>query len=317
VTGGFLAEATLWLDERLAVAGLERTGTVERLRTRPWATILRAETSGGAVWLKACGAGMAHEPPLYELLAGVAPAAILTPIGVDAGRGWVLLPDGGAPLGELLEGEAHRAALRDALRQYAELQRALAPHAARMLEIGVHDMRPQALPARFDEALAVVTERAGPGAAELLERLAALRPQVRRWAERLSALPPSPSLDHNDLHPWNVLPGAVPGRYRFYDWGDSVVAHPFACMLLPLSMERAADGGDVERLRDAYLSAWDDVAPHAELVATLELACHAAKIARALTWARASASPDAEREWRLAPQETLASLLDDLYLERF
>jgi hypothetical protein len=39
--------------------------------------------------------------------------------------------------------------------------------------------------------------------------------------------------------------------------------------------------------RDAYLEVFSDVAPHAELVETLELACRVGKVARALTWERA------------------------------
>ena len=41
------------------------------------------------------------------------------------------------------------------------------------------------------------------------------------------------------------------------------------------------------RARDAYLGEFRDLGPHAELVATLELACRVAKVARALTWERA------------------------------
>jgi hypothetical protein len=33
-------------------------------------------------------------------------------------------------------------------------------------------------------------------------------------------------------------PAGAVGRVRFYDWGDSVVAHPFASMLLGLGMIR-------------------------------------------------------------------------------
>ena len=43
--------AVSWLDEQLAAAGLERTGEVKQARLRPWATVLRAPTADGPVWL--------------------------------------------------------------------------------------------------------------------------------------------------------------------------------------------------------------------------------------------------------------------------
>ena len=64
-----------WADERLAAAGLARTGDVEQPRVRPWATVLRMPTSGGTVWLKATGPEVAFEVGLYELLVRVAPSA--------------------------------------------------------------------------------------------------------------------------------------------------------------------------------------------------------------------------------------------------
>jgi hypothetical protein len=71
------------------------------------------------------------------------------------------------------------------------------------------------------------------------------------------------------------------------------------------------------RLRDSYLDVFSDLAPRAELVGALELACRVGKIARALTWNRALTTPggeDIDEEWARAPLETLASLLDDSYL---
>jgi hypothetical protein len=61
----FLDEATDWIDEQLLAHGLERTGRVEQPHLRPWATALRAETTGGPVWLKAPGTGTVCEVPLY------------------------------------------------------------------------------------------------------------------------------------------------------------------------------------------------------------------------------------------------------------
>jgi pimeloyl-ACP methyl ester carboxylesterase len=54
------------------------------------------------------------------------------------------------------------------------------------------------------------------------------------------------------------------------------------------------------RLRDSYLDVFSDLAPHAELVEALELACRVGKIARALTWNRALTTPggeDIDEEW--------------------
>jgi hypothetical protein len=47
--------ATAWLDEQLDSQGIRRTGDVEQLHLRPWATVLSTPTTAGRVWLKALG----------------------------------------------------------------------------------------------------------------------------------------------------------------------------------------------------------------------------------------------------------------------
>src|SRR5215212_10787718 len=104
-------QATGWIDRRLSEAALERTGPVEQVRVRPWATVLSAPTTGGVVWMKAAGPATAFEASLYELLADEVRQQVLVPIAVDAPRGWMLLPDGGPSLGERLGGDAQAAAM--------------------------------------------------------------------------------------------------------------------------------------------------------------------------------------------------------------
>ena len=299
-----LEEATIWIDERLAVAGLRRTGPVEQPHVRPWATVLRAPTTRGTVWLKAAEPRTAYEIALYPVLAREVPEHVLAPLGVDTARAWVLLPDGATSLGQRASGAELVRALCAVLPQYAELQRALAPHADELLALGVPDMRPAAMPARFEEAMDAT--RAQAGRSDVHARLAAERGTVAGWCAQLAAGPGGVSLDHNDLHAWNVL---GEGTYRFYDWGDSVVAHPFASMLLPLTDGRTrADEAAALRLRDAYLEAWSDLAPHAELVETLELAVRVGWIARSHTWLRAVGDATDDR-WATAPLESLAAIL--------
>lgn len=270
-------------------AGLRRagrSGPVEQPHLRPWSTVLRAPTGNGTVWLKATGPANAFEAGLYELLVRLVPESVLCPIAVDTDRGWILLPDGGPSLGDRLTGVELAEALGSALARYGRLQRQLAVHADALSDLGVAD--------------------------------------IAASCERLAALPGAPSLDHNDLHPWNVLvdsSGGVEGA-RFYDWGDAVVAHPFASMLVPLGFVQHALQADLRdprflRIRDAYLDAFADLGSRAELVEALELACHLGKVARALTWDRALREGGyGDDEFGDGPIESLRGLMDDTYLGR-
>ena len=292
------AQATAWLDARLAEAGRRRTGDVEHLHVRPWATAIRAPTTNGFVWMKAAGPATAFEVELYELLHRVAPDHVLRPIATDTERAWMVLEDGGPVLTDLLEGEELVAAMATALGRYAELQRLVAPHAGELVALGAADMRPAVLPERFEQALELVTDR------DDRARLEALRPDVARWCAELNEAPGEASIDHNDLHPDNVFAGPPP---RAYDWGDSVVAHPFATMLVPLRFM----GEHGPRLRDAYLDGFTDLAPRAELVRALELAKRLGLIAHALTWDRVLAAmpaADVPEGWEAMPASFLTSL---------
>ncbi|HYM80416.1 MAG TPA: aminoglycoside phosphotransferase family protein [Candidatus Limnocylindria bacterium] len=180
------------------------------------------------------GPGTAFEVALYRFLHRAAPERGLTPIATEVTRGWIVLPDGGLPLGECVSGTDLVDALVTVLPQYGQLQRDLAAQVDDLLALGIADMRAAIMPRRFDEALEVVAgyiERRGDAADwATYEQLAALSDTFAAWCDRLAQAPAPASLDHNDLHPWNIL---VPGvnrvsDARFYDWGDSVVAHPFA-----------------------------------------------------------------------------------------
>ncbi len=318
------SQALSWLDERLANAGIERRGDVEQPHLRPWATVLKVPTSAGVVWMKAAGPGTAFEAGLYELLATAVPDRVLTPIATDAARGWMVLPDGGPALGERLTGTDLLEPLVAALVDYGRMQLDLAPHVDGLLSLGVADMRPAVMGERFEQALAATgADLDGREADRSIQRqVAAMGETVASWCEWLAASSLPPSLDHNDLHPWNILGGA--GSVRFYDWGDSVVAHPFAAMLVPLGfvqrlLEVGVDDPRFADARDAYLGVFSPVAPGEDLGATLELACRVAKIARVLTWDRAvraarDEGQEVDEAWTSAPMETLASLLDGSYL---
>ena len=211
------------------------------------------------------------------------------------------------------------------MRCYAELQRDFAPQTEAALALGVADMRPDVMPTRFAEAMEavgrLVADRGNHGDREALREVAALHKTFRSWCEALAEAVGDASLDHNDLHPWNMLLPRLdrPDQVRFYDWGHAVIAHPFACSLVPLGLDTAClaislDDPELLAFGTHTWTIFSDLGPHAELVATLELACRVAKVARVLTWARAVAQSDPDEiddHYARAPIACLRSLLDE------
>ncbi|PPK67776.1 aminoglycoside phosphotransferase family protein [Actinokineospora auranticolor] len=280
-SGRWRGRALRWAADRLAANGWGPVRGVDAVRVRVWSVVFRLETARGFAWFKANGDGARFEAALYGVLRSVVPERVLEPVAVDERRGWLLLPDGGSGAAPLI----------DALPAYARLQIDLMPHVDRLLAAGVADMRPAALPGRFVEALGVV--------GDVPAEVAGLGPRIAEWAGELGAAPVPASVDHNDLHAGNALPDG-----RFHDWGDSVVAHPFASMLVPLTQ---AEPAARTRLVDAYLHPFGDFGTRPELRRQLDLACRLGRVARALVFHRAiRAAPGAYAD---APRGHLVALV--------
>ncbi len=291
------AEELAWAADHVRLTG------PPEVRERPWSTVLRLPTPDGPVWLKATTSAVRAEVGLYRVLAARAPEAVLVPIARDDERGRLLLPDGGATVRDdarVADGVAA------AMPVYAALQRAVAPARGEVRAAGVPDASPAALPERLEEALAVT------GLDDDVPRRRAL---VAHWAAVLADSPGADlvTVDHQDLHPGNILAPTGPQGPRFYDWGDAVLAHPFASMLVALgglarTLGLPPTDPAVLAARDAYLDGFSDLAGHDELVRTAERACRAAVVARALTWHRAVGPAGPEHPFALAPRATLATL---------
>ncbi|GGV75012.1 phosphotransferase [Streptomyces gelaticus] len=282
------AEALGWAERGLAAHGLRETGP-RKVRLRPWSVLVRMSVAGGdAVWFKANPPASAFEAGLTEALACWVPAYVLRPLAVDAARGWSLLPDGGTLFRDALDSAAARSAVdprawEEPLRQYAGMQRALAPYADEIERLGVPGARTAALPETFDRIVAENT------ALEPADRraLAELRPRLVEWCEELAGVGVADTLDHSDLHDGQLF-APEPGRFTFFDWGDAVVSHPFCSFLVPARAARERFGPEAPaRLRDAYLEPWtDDGRTTAELRRALSRAWRLGAIGRACSWGR-------------------------------
>ncbi|QXQ95522.1 phosphotransferase [Streptomyces sp. WY228] len=308
------AEVLDWVAGGLAAHGLVESGP-RQVRLRPWSVLVRLAVADRApVWFKAVPPAAAFEAGLADALARWVPAQVLTPLAVEAERGWTLVPDGGPVLWELLEGQPVDPDPRyweEPLRQYAAMQWALVPYTDEIVALGVPAARPRDLPALFDR---LVAENSALTPEDRVA-LAALRPRVTDWCEELAASGVADSLDHADLHESQLFEPA-PGRFAFFDWGDALVGHPFHSLLVPARAARERFGPEVlPRLRDAYLEPWTGGGVTAAgLRRAVSLAWRLAALGRAASWGRmfpvppgAAAAPgDAEaahwlRELSVAP----------------
>ncbi|MFI1532929.1 aminoglycoside phosphotransferase family protein [Streptomyces anandii] len=301
------SDALTWLEAALAGRGLRPAGA-RAVRLRPWSVLVRVPVEGGnTVWFKANPPASAFEGPLTAALAQWVPASVLRPLAVDAGRGWSLLPDGGDVFRDVLDsGSADIRSWEEALRQYAALQYAVAPHARDMELLGVPSARTVDLPGLFGQLLA----RCRALAPDERRRLQALRPRLARWCAELADAGVPDSLDHADLHDGQLFhPG--PGRFTFFDCGDAAVSHPFCSLVVPA--RRAADRFGPEalpRLRDAYLEPWTGGGRTAAgLRRAAGLAWRLAALSRATAWGRVFPS-SASGTVGVGPAETARMLLE-------
>lgn len=303
-----------WADAQLAANGVGRTAPIELNRSRPWSTTWHTSTELGTVWLKACGPGGRYEAGLTALLAQVAPEWSLQPLGVDIDHGWLLLPDGGPALGSVLPGQPADVVTglwTSMLCEYAGLQRRMAEFVPHLRAVEVPDLRAEVAAERFDRLVREHTSGA------MRQRLLDLGSRVAEMCDRLAASAVPVSLQHDDLHAGAVFCGADGlGAPAFFDWGDAMLSHPFGTLLvtrrvLAMTLEVAESDLAVERLTDAYLEQWSDVAPATELRAELTDVLQLARIGRAWSWARAmtGAGPEAVREWEDPVAAWLAELL--------
>jgi hypothetical protein len=214
-------------------------------------------------------------------------------LAVDPDRAWMLMRDGGTRLREVVRSPADLAHWERLLPAYAELQILLGARAAELLALGVPDQRiahlGDELEALLDEREPLLIGQTDGLTHDEEARLRALLPHVRVMAAELASFGVPDTLQHDDFHDGNVF---VDGDdYRFFDWGDSCVSHPFHTLVVTLrSIAHRFDlrpGSDeLVRIRAAYLEPWRAFGARPELLGAFETAYRTGTIARALAWHR-------------------------------
>jgi hypothetical protein len=255
------------------------TGQIEEVRVRPWSAVLRVPTREEALYFKEQVPLHAHEVRLIEILAARRPDLLPEVVAAEGGR--MLMRDAGPQLSSILEQDRDLRYWEEALPPYAELQIEAAPDADALVAAGAFDRRAAVLPAIYDELI----EEPPEGQTE--EECAALRqlaPEARRVCAELAAAPVPETIQNDDFTDGSIH---VVGRtYRFLDWGDACVSHPFFTLtvtqrVIEIRHGLPVDSPEIARVRDAYLEPFTRFAPRAELDPLVEPARKFGQICRA------------------------------------
>ncbi len=114
------SEAEAWIGAELDRLGIRITGSIEP-RVRPWSIVLRVPSSSGDVYFKATAGAMANDARITASLARWAPRDVLHQLAADEERGWMLPPDGGQRLRDVITANPDIGHWERILPRYAEL----------------------------------------------------------------------------------------------------------------------------------------------------------------------------------------------------
>ena len=286
-------EAKEWIHAQAQRNSILITGEIEQPHMYAWSTILHVPTDQGKLFFKATAQETIHEAALTQSLARWFPDCMPEFIAVDAGRGWMLMRDGGEQLRASIRPTKDIAPWKPVIKRYAEVQIGLAAHVTELLSLRIPDHRLSVLPALFSQLLAdesnfMIDQEKGLTSAEWQD-VKDKASVFEHICAKLTAYGIPESLNHGDFHDGNIL--LKDGHITFFDWGDGDVTHPFVSLRtffvsieMALELEDYAFTPEMEELLDIYLEPFQQFASREELLTAYQVSKPVASVVKALAW---------------------------------
>lgn len=287
----WLEQAEEWIRDELGRSGVRVTGPIEQPHVREWGTVLRVPTSEGNVYFKATTLELQNEAAVTKALSRWYPDLLPRLYAVDIERNWLLVADGGLRLRDAFKDGLAIDAWSDVLTSYARFQIDLAQRVEKLLSLGSPDRRLHKLPLLFAELMAdtdwlMIGEENGISREEH-KRLVTGLPHIEQLCRELAEYNIPNSLHHGDLHDGNIFRKS--GRHHFFDWGDSVITHPFFSLRTVLvSLEYTFDWEENDPRFDDfaldYLNSWQQFGSRDMLWEAYQIARRLWSIPSVLQW---------------------------------
>ncbi|MEV2263112.1 hypothetical protein AB0J13_31220 [Streptomyces anulatus] len=284
-----------WIAAQLNKQLDQRVESLHVAQVRPWAMVMRVETSHETFWFKANAEGGAHEPELMRWLQRHGGGMVPETVAAAPDLGWWMAKDAGPTVADAAGPDpVPFETWRQVLVEYAGLQRDLHEPAVGAPPAGLPQCSPRDAPQALaemldDRKLLLVGDPRGLTESEH-RQLLLLASEFTAWSEELTSEAIPLSIQHDDLTDANVCISS--SGLTIIDWADCYVGHPFGSLIFPLRTFREqhrlpVHHPDVVALGDAYLQAWAGTSDIDQLRRIKDLAVRVAVVSKAHSWNRA------------------------------
>ncbi len=292
-----------WILEQLQRHKLRLSEDIQQVHVRPWSTVLRIPTPSGDLYFKASAPSLSHEARLTQALSTWRPDLLPRVLAVEPDHCWLLLDDGGDTLRSFLGSNQYLASWQQLLPVYARFQFELADKQEELLRLGAMDRRLSTLPLQYEQLLedrqAMLIDEPEGLSSRQYRALVDFAPVFSEMCAKLTSYHLPETIQHDDFHGNNIF--VSDKGLKFFDWGETCVAHPFFTMTVTLRviayhLKIGEDAPEIRSLRDLYLGTWTRSTGLPDLEEALPLAIQVGMVNRSLTWYRVvSRLPDPYR----------------------
>jgi hypothetical protein len=291
---GWFQQGKSWIEHTLTTQGYTLTGVPEQFKQSTLSSLVRTETTAGAIYFKAPVALplFCHEPKMMQTLGTLLPQYIPSPLAIDEEQRWMLSEDFGT---DLRDSKPDIATLARMAKTYAQLQISTTSLLDRLLNSGCLDRRLDVLASQIDELMAD-EECVKDLTAEERAAWKASAPVLKTLCQRLGEYNIPYTLVHGDFHAGNVtLRG---DDLLFFDWTDACVAHPFFDLPVMINFD-AKEKENAAALEKAYLACWTEYEPMERLREAYHIAYILGSLHQAVSYQsiRANTEPAIRHEW--------------------
>jgi hypothetical protein len=253
-----------WIAQQIEPLKIKLTGNFRQLNASPCFSLMRFETTGPAVWLKAVGKPNFHEFNIVSILATLFPTYLPPIIAVrPQWNAWLATEvEGTSP-----DADSDFSTWKTISARLAELQIASVREVPRLIFAGCRDIRASSLLNQADEFFGIMDKlmkrqvKAPPSiltSGELFD----LKKRIKEILAPLAASGIPDTLNHLDFNPGNIFVSGE--RCTFIDWAEAAIGHPFLTfqyLLEHLTRLRPEYADRREELVSAFASQWQRFAP--------------------------------------------------------